>query len=81
MNNGTIIASAWMPDGKGGWQPVPNIMTPEEAIRYMRIDSLHPKQTLRYYRGENLLKSTRIGKKIRYTREALDEFAKAMTKK
>ena len=76
------LVSAVLPDGKGGFTPCPEVLTEEEAIRYLRLDvdgPEHPENTLRYYREKKLLKGTRIGKRIRYTRRSLDEFLERMT--
>jgi hypothetical protein len=62
---------------------VPAVLTPEEAAKYLRLDAAgckNPLQTLRYYRGKKKLKGTRIGRRVLYTRKALDEFLDRMTK-
>jgi len=61
-----------LPDGKGGFTLCPELLTEEEAVRYLRLDNNgNWKQTLRYYREK---------KKLRGTRKELDDFAARMTK-
>ena len=74
---------AVLPDGNGGFAPCPELLTEDEAIRYLRLDidgPTKPENTLRYYREKKKLKGTRIGKRVLYTRKALDEFLEKMTK-
>lgn len=40
-NGIAFIVSEVMPDGNGGWQPVPEVLTFEEAVRYLRLDELY----------------------------------------
>ena len=72
-----------LPDGNGGFTPCPELLTEAEAIRYLRLDidgPAKPENTLRYYREKKKLKGTQIGKRLLYTRKALDEFLEKMTK-
>jgi hypothetical protein len=64
-----------MLDDKGG------VMTEAEAIQYLRLDSqkANAARTLQYYRNKKLLKATKIGKNLLYSRRALDEFIEKMT--
>ncbi len=83
--NKNIVFStpAVMPDGNGGWQPCPNLLTEEEAIRYLRLDidgPTQPENTLKYYREKKKLKGTRVGKQLRYRRKSLEEFLDKMTR-
>ena len=60
MNSYTFAAV--LPDGNGGFTPCPEVLTEEEAIRYLRLDVGGPKNpvgTLRYYRFRGKLKGTR----------------------
>jgi hypothetical protein len=78
----TLAAPAVLPDGNGGYTPCPEVLTEEEAIRYLRLDvdgPTNPANTLRYYRERGKLKGTRIGNRVRYTRIALDAFLQAVT--
>lgn len=82
-NNLIFSAHAVLPDGNGGFAPCPELLTEDEAIRYLRLDidgPTKPENTLRYYREKKKLKGTRIGKRVLYTRKALDEFLGKMTK-
>ena len=77
------VALSVLPDGNGGFTPCPELLTEAEAIRYLRLDidgPAKPENTLRYYREKKKLKGTQIGKRVLYTRKALDEFLEKMTK-
>ncbi len=70
-----------MPDGAGGWQPVPSMLTQAEAIRYLRLDAIDvktPMQTLGYYRRKGL-KAVQVSKQILYKRADLDDFVNIMS--
>ena len=59
----------------------PELLTTEEAVRYLRLDVDGPKRPdvmLRYYGERGQLKSARVGKRIRYRREDLDAFLAAL---
>jgi len=78
-----FAASSVLSDGNGGFAPCPELLTEAEAIRYLRLDidgPAKPENTLRYYREKKKLKGTQIGKKLFYTRKALDEFLEKMTR-
>lgn len=67
---------AVLPDGKGGYEPCPELLTEEEAIRYLRLDATgvkDPRQSLRFYR-ERGLRGVRVGRCLRYRRVDLDAF-------
>ena len=71
-----------MSDGRGGYIPVPTLLTEAEALLYLRLDTLgrkDPAKTLQYYREKHLLKATRIGNVNFYTRDSLDAFITEMT--
>ena len=62
--------TVYMPCGK----PAPELLTEQEAIQFLRLDvdgPKNPEMTLDYYRREGLLKATRVGKRIRYTKSEL----------
>jgi hypothetical protein len=64
-----------LPDGKGGFTPCPELLTEDEAIRYLRLDIRGPKNpagTLKYYRDQGMLHAVRIGRNLRYPRKELD---------
>jgi hypothetical protein len=62
--------------------PNPDLLTEEEAIRYLRLDTIdikNPFETLRYYRKEGLLKGTQVSKRVFYLRGELDCFLAKVT--
>ena len=62
--------------------PNPDLLTEEEAIRYLRLDTIdikNPAETLQRYRKEGHLKGTQVSKRVFYLRSELDEFLKRMT--
>lgn len=64
-------------------QPCPELLTEEEAIRYLRLDIDGPSKpvlTLRYYREKGLLRATRVGRKLRYRRVELDRLLQNLTR-
>jgi len=63
-------------------QPCPELLTEQEAVRYLRLDvdgPARPEFTLRYYREKGLLKATRVGRRLRYRRVELDRLLDALT--
>jgi hypothetical protein len=76
-----FAGQAVLADGEGGFTPCPEVLTPREAALYLRLDvNGNWPQTLRYYREKKKLKGTRIGKRVLYTRKAIDEFLERMTR-
>ena len=74
------ITPSFFPDG----QPVPDLLTEKEAIRFLRLDQdgpANPSNTLKYYRDQGLLRATQIGKRLRYQRTELLAFLDKMTDK
>ena len=64
--------------------PCPEVLTEEEAIRYLRLNEVgikDPKGTLRYYRRTGLLRATQVGKCIRYRRVELERFLEQATER
>lgn len=62
--------------------PCPELLTEEEAIRYLRLDLIDiedPTSTLTYYRRRGLLRATQVGKCIRYRRIELERFLDRLT--
>jgi hypothetical protein len=77
----TFSVTSILPNGSGGFVPCPEVLLPEEAARYLRLDlDGNWQQTLRYYREKKKLKGTQIGKRLLYTRKALDDFLERMTR-
>ncbi len=71
-------ATIYFPDTS----PVPEVLTTEEAIRFLRIDTTSakkPELTLRHYREEGRLKATRIGMNLFYTKQELLQFLQKQT--
>ena len=70
---------SYMPNGC----PVPEVMSEEEVISFLRLDSdeANPSLTLKYYRDKGLLKGIRIGKKLRYTRQEVLNFLAEQTER
>lgn len=63
-------------------QPCPEVLTEDEAVRYLRLDLIDvkdPGDTLRYYRKCGLMRATQLGKAIRYRRSELDRFLEQQT--
>jgi len=76
------IMPAVLPDGNGGFTPCPELLTENEAIRFLRLDSIDvedPANTLRYYRKKGLLQATQVGKCIRYRRIELEKLLDRLT--
>ena len=62
--------------------PCPEVLTEEEAIRYLRLDTVsikHPADTLYRYRDQGLLRGTQISRRIFYRREELDRLLEKLT--
>jgi len=78
------VTVIYMPDGNGGLQPCPEVMTETELIRFLRLEEVgckNPSNTLRYYRGIGLLRATQISHRNLYTRAAACAFLEKLTKK
>lgn len=62
--------------------PCPELLTEEEAIRYLRLDIIDvesPEETLRRYRKQGLVRGTQVGKCVRYRRQELERFLERIT--
>lgn len=62
--------------------PCPDLLTEEEAIRYLRLDIIdieNPGDTLRRYRKLGLIRGTQVGKCVRYRRQELERFLERIT--
>lgn len=60
----------------------PELLTEEEAIRYLRLDIIdveNPEETLRRYRKQGLVRGTQVGKCVRYRRSELEAFLGRIT--
>ena len=80
-NDITILHPCYFSDGS----PVPELLTEEEAISFLRLDAEGPKNnaslTMKYYKNKGLLRPTRIGKRNRYSRKELLRVIEIMTNK
>ena len=77
-----VMTPVVLPDGNDGFMPCPELLTEEEAIRYLRLDGIDiedPGNTLRYYRKKGLLQATQVGKCIRYRRIELERLLDKLT--
>lgn len=75
-----FIGASYFADGT----VVPDLMTEEEAIRFLRLDEGGPKDpstTLEYYRSEDRLKATKVGKRLRYLKSELLNFLEYQTQR
>jgi hypothetical protein len=64
-----------LPDGNGGFTPCPELLTEDEAIRYLRLDingPQNPSGTLKHYRDKGLLHGVRVGRNLRCPRKELN---------
>ena len=76
--------SAILPDSYGNFTPCPELLTEEEAIRYLRLDingPSNPSNTLKYYRDRGFLKGVRVGRNLRYPRKELDNMIEKLLSK
>jgi hypothetical protein len=76
--------SCVLPDGKGGYEPCPTLLTKKQVIRYLHLDTLpvkDPANTLEYYVSKGLLRPTPIGGVNFYTREECDRFLAEQTER
>ena len=63
-------------------EPCPELLTAEEAIRYLRLDETEvsdPERTLKYYREKRGLRGTQVGRRVRYRRIELDRLLDRLT--
>jgi len=77
-NQETPYCQYYMPTG----EPVPLVLDDEDLIKLLRLENQNEKNakwTLKYYRDKGLLKGTRLGKKIRYTRDEIVKFLERQT--
>ncbi|MBI1826089.1 MAG: helix-turn-helix domain-containing protein [Planctomycetes bacterium] len=63
--------------------PCPELLTEDEAIRYLRLDTIrglrNPDETLARYRATGLLRGTQVSKSLFYRRVELDRFLERLT--
>lgn len=64
-------------------QPCPELLTEQEAIQYLRLDTVdvaNASATLRRYREQGLLRATQVSKRLFYRRIELERFLEKATK-
>lgn len=79
-----FMTPAVLPDGNGGFTPCPELLTEEEAIRYLRLDTIqikNPTATLRRYRETGMLRGVQVSKRIFYKRTELERFVVQLMEK
>ena len=79
-NSKAAPAIVWLPDNPP--VPCPELLTEDEAIRYLRLDKVKiksPSTTLRGYRKRRLLRGTQVSKRVLYRRSELDAFLERIT--
>ena len=84
QNNNSFTTPTVLPDGNGAFTPCPELLTEQEAIRYLRLDvngPQNPAGTLKYYRDKGILKAVRIGRNLRYPRKSLDGMVETLLEK
>ena len=61
---------------------VPDLLTEDEAITFLRLDidgPKNPKLTIKHYRDKGLLKPTKVGKTNKYLKKELLRFLDNLT--
>ena len=79
-----LKAHAILPTGDSSFAPCPELLTEDEAIRYLRLDVNGPKNpsgTLKYYRDQGVLRAIHIGRNLRYPRKELDRMIERLLSK
>jgi hypothetical protein len=62
--------------------PCPEVLTEDEAVRYLRLDLVNvkdPVEILRSHRKQGLLRGTQVGRAVRYRRIELDRLLDRLT--
>jgi len=80
----TINTFPVLPSPNGQIQPCPDLLTPDEVVRFLRLDidgPAKPLKTLQYYRYRGLLRGIQVGKRLRYTRAEVLRFIDRLTEK
>ncbi len=75
-----IIGPAYLPGDPP--RPCPELLTEQEAIRYLRLDTVGIKDasaTLRRYRDRGILRGTQGSKRVFFRRVELDRFLERQT--
>lgn len=77
-----LVVTHWLPgrfeDGtRQPAQPCPELLTSEEAVRFLRLDETgvkNPSETLRYYREQGQIQAVRMGRCVMYRKAELIRF-------
>lgn len=64
----------WLPTDPP--RPCPEVLTEDEAIAYLRLDTLgiDAVRSLKEYRGDGRLRAVRVGRRLMYRRADLERF-------
>ena len=84
MELNKIITIPMLPSPDGQIQPCPELLTPAETIRFLRLDvdgPSDPLKTLQYSRDKGLLRGIQVGKRLRYTRTELLNFLNKLSER
>lgn len=84
MNSTDAYGISILPGPDGQWQLCPELLTEQEAVRFLRLDidgPRKPSKTLRYYREIGLLRGTRVSKRLRYQRKELLKLLDRLTER
>ncbi|MHA2065840.1 MAG: hypothetical protein ACXABY_15825 [Candidatus Thorarchaeota archaeon] len=77
-NNNLYLGNSFFAEG----QVVPDLLTEQEAIHFLRLDVDGPKDpaaTLKHYRDKGLLRPTRVGQCNKYLKTELLKFLHLLT--
>ena len=77
----TFVVSGFIIPGNPP-MPCPELLTEDEAIRYLRLDTVdidNPSETLARYRSNGTLRGTQVSKRILYRRVELERFLDRQT--
>lgn len=69
----------FMDDGNGGTMPAPFALNEAEVVRFLKIRSRKPRETVAYYRESGKLRGRRVGKKFIYLLEDVVKFLRNQT--
>lgn len=76
-------SNALLPSAGSASASCPELLTEEEAVRYLRLDTIrglrNPCHTLARYRALGLLRGTQVSKSVFYRRVELDRFLDRLT--
>jgi hypothetical protein len=70
------LEAVYMPDGRGGIVRAPFVLSAQEAVAFLRIESGTPTDTLAYYRKRGKLRGKQVGHGMVYLLEDLVRFVR-----